>query len=146
MLEPILNKWITKAAMWNQITTKTTCITENRNRPQPAQQTVNCSNTCIPAHKFKPMEAVIEGIVSCQSALAVLLVRGGHFSSTVIHLSHLVQPLPANDDRVHFTLMGSRKRIYGSRNGWKEGMQLNVSLATNLTKTRTRLRSGTGIT
>lgn len=44
------------------------------------------------------MEAVIEGVISCQSAVAILLVRGGHFSSTVIHLSHLVQPLPSNDN------------------------------------------------
>lgn len=72
------------------------------------------------------MEAVIEGVISCQSALAVLLVRGGHFSSTVIHLSHLVQPLPANDDRVHLTLMRSRQRTYGSPNGWREEMLLDV--------------------
>lgn len=57
----------------------------------------------VPAHKFKPMEAIIEGVISCQSALAVLRVSRGHFSSSVIHLSHLLQPLPANDDGAQST-------------------------------------------
>lgn len=59
------------------------------------------------------MEAVVEGVISCQRALAILLVGGGHFSSTVIHLSHLLQPLPVNDEGVHSTLMRSRKRADG---------------------------------
>lgn len=54
----------------------------------------------IPPHEFEPVETVIEGVVSCQSALTILLVRGGHFSSAVVHRSHLVQPLPVNDKRV----------------------------------------------
>lgn len=74
------------------------------------------------------MEAVVEGVISCQCALPVLLVSGSHFSSAVIHLSHLVQPLPANDDRVHSTLMRSRERISGSLNSWKEEMLIEVDV------------------
>lgn len=65
----------------------------------------------IPPDEFKPVETVIEGVVSCQRALAVLLVRGGHFSGAVVHRSHLVQPLPAGDSEcVHFD--GSRMRRF----------------------------------
>lgn len=111
MNKPILNKLITKG--------------DNQHN----KKTFNCSKisnvVCgvflqlgyIPPYKLKPMKAVIERVISCQSALAILLVRGGHFSSTVIHLSHLVQPLPSNDDKVHSTLPRSRQRIYSSSNG-----------------------------
>lgn len=57
------------------------------------------------------MEAVIEGVISCQNALAILLVSGHHFSSTVVHLPHLVQPLPSNDDSTLMTSRQSRAQI-----------------------------------
>lgn len=52
----------------------------------------------IPPDEFEPVEAVVEGVISGQCALAVVLVSRGHFSSSIVHLSHLVQPLSANDD------------------------------------------------
>ena len=78
-----------------------------------------CSECCvcnlcllrhIPSHQFKPVETIIEGVISRQRAVAVFLGSGGHFTSTVIHLSHLLQPLSANDDRVLSILINEEQR------------------------------------
>lgn len=70
------------------------------------------------------MEAIIEGIISCQRALSVLLVGGGHFSSAVVHLPHLLQPLPADDVTGQLALTGSRTIKYISSNGWRAEMSV----------------------
>lgn len=92
-----------------------------------------CFHCCVyvPAHQFEPMEAVVEGVTSCQRALAVLLVGGGHLSCAVIHLSHQVQPLPVNDDAEHLTLMRSRKYM-GSSNGKREETLIDVEIRSDV--------------
>lgn len=66
-----------------------------------------------PPHQLKPVETVVERVVSRQSSLSiVVLVGGGHFSGAVVHLSHLLQPLPVND-HMHSGLMGTRWEYIG---------------------------------
>lgn len=148
MHKPILNKWITKATWVKPCHKYIKPDAENSNRSRPAQQTVleqlnTLSIVCavsyvcllllryIPPHKFKPMEAIVEGVVSCQSALTILLVGRSHFSSTVVHLSHLVQPLPANDDTQHY---------------WEPKKEYMESVTTNVTQSRTSSRCGRVVT
>lgn len=65
------------------------------------------------------MEAVIKWVVSRQGALAFLLVCGSHFSSTVVHLSHLLQPLPSIDDRKHQNWEKAEQEEAHGQNGYK---------------------------
>lgn len=53
----------------------------------------------IPPHQLEPVEAVVERVVSRQAAFPVLQAARGHFSCTVVHLPHLVHPLPGGADR-----------------------------------------------
>lgn len=48
-----------------------------------------------PANQTEPREAVVERVSSGQSVVAVLHSRAGQLRSSVIHLPHQVQPLPA---------------------------------------------------
>ena len=59
---------------------------------------------CVPSHQFEPMKAVVERVISCQCALVVVLNGRGQFSGTVVHLPHLLQPLPAGTCQNHKVL------------------------------------------
>lgn len=76
----------------------------------------------IPPNQLEPMKAVVERVVSRQSAFPVLQATRGHFSCTVVHLPHLVQPLPVGADREQVwevrrgsTLALERQRHSGGR-------------------------------
>lgn len=59
-----------------------------------------------PANQTEPGEAVIKGVASSQSMVAVLHSTAGELCSTVVHFSHQVQPLSVGD--------GTKRKINSS--------------------------------
>lgn len=49
----------------------------------------------LPANQAEPWEAIVERVASCHDTFTLLCGIIGYISSTVIHLSHEVKPLPA---------------------------------------------------
>lgn len=56
--------------------------------------------TNIPPNQFEPMETVVERVTASQGTFSILsLIGWGHLSSSIVHFSHLVQPLPAKAEK-----------------------------------------------
>lgn len=52
--------------------------------------------TTVPPNQFKPMETVVERVTAGQGTFSILFLIGrGHLPSSIVHFSHLIQPLPA---------------------------------------------------
>lgn len=49
----------------------------------------------LPPNQLEPVESVVERVAARHGALVVFLGIGRHLSGSVVHFSHLLQPLPA---------------------------------------------------